>query len=63
MKKDLSCITDVMQNCGKICVEIIQTQYLRYLMLATTVNIIHISMDASVSCKVYVLLIMSPVIK
>jgi hypothetical protein len=62
MKKDLSCITDVMQNCGKICVEIIQTQYLRY-MLAKTVNIIHISMDASVSCKFYVLPIMSPVIK
>jgi hypothetical protein len=63
MKKDLSCITDVMQNCGKICVEIIQTQYLRYLMLAKTVNIIHISMDASVSCKFYVLPMMSPVIK
>jgi hypothetical protein len=62
MKKDLSCITDVMQNCGKICVEIIQTQYLRY-MLAKTVNIIHISMDASVSCKFYVLPMMSPVIK
>jgi hypothetical protein len=57
------CISDVMQNLWENCVEIIETQYLRSLILAKTVSIIHISMDASVSCKVYVLLIMSPVIK